>query len=152
MKKYRNNVGIVVFNRKKQVLLFRRNDAPRDCLDAWQFPQGGMEEGETVAQTGLRELKEETSIVSAKLVFQTEESFCYDFPTERYGFAGQRQWWILCFFDGHDSEIDIKTAEPEFSDYKWTDFANAIDKVWSVKRNIYRKIEKIFSPIIAQYK
>jgi len=151
MGKYRNNVGIIVFNRRKKVLLFRRNDVPADCVEAWQFPQGGMEEGETVEQAGLRELKEETSISSVKIVEQTNKPFCYDFPAEKYGFRGQRQWWILCYFSGDDREINIKTEIPEFSEYKWADFSEAVKFVWSGKKDIYRKIEKIFSPTIRQY-
>ncbi|MBR1904667.1 MAG: NUDIX domain-containing protein, partial [Alphaproteobacteria bacterium] len=75
---YRLNAGVVVFNRKRQVLLCRRSDEK----DAWQFPQGGIEKGETPAAAALRELEEETSICSVKLVKTLSESVKYSFPPD----------------------------------------------------------------------
>ena len=65
---YRRCAGIIVFNKDKKVLLCARKD---QSSRRWQFPQGGINEGESVAQAALRELKEETSISSVKVIYGT---------------------------------------------------------------------------------
>ena len=158
MSKYRPNVGIVVFNRDKKVLSCRRlkNRAKR----SWQFPQGGIEKGEDAVSAGLRELSEETSIVSVKVVAELKKPLYYNFPPHILkkntnglyrGYIGQKQNWILCYFSGDDSEINLETPEPEFSEFAWVDIESVIDTVWTVKKHIYAKLIEAFAPIIRNY-
>lgn len=157
MKKYRPNVGIVVFNRDKKVLSCRRFDV--SAKRSWQFPQGGIEEGESCVDAGLRELQEETSIISVSVVAEMKEPLYYDFPpqlllqnAERYhNYVGQKQNWILCYFHGEDTEINLQVAEPEFSEFAWVDISSTIDTVWEIKKHIYAKVCEAFSPIIQNY-
>lgn len=76
---YRKNVGIAVFNKDQKVLMCARADKPGF---AWQFPQGGIDNGETPLEAAYRELKEETGITSVELVAQLNKPLRYDFPAE----------------------------------------------------------------------
>lgn len=159
MKKYRLNVGIVVFNREGKVLLCRRKSAKGK--NSWQFPQGGVEKGESFLAAGFRELKEETSVSSVRFVSEIKKFLYYDFPDNVYRkmqnsekglYAGQKQHWLLFYFYGNDSEINLKTEAPEFSKYEWVDIKESIDRVWFAKKHVYIKVFEAFSPIIASFK
>ena len=158
MKKYRPNVGIVVFNKDKNVLLCRRKKS--SSATAWQFPQGGIENGEKVLAAGLRELKEETSVVSVKFVAQAKKRLRYNFPSNIIlknkdkgypDYIGQEQSWLLFYFYGDDEEINVITKEQEFSQYKWSTFQEAEEKVWFAKRDVYKKIRAEFEPLIENF-
>ena len=103
---YRKCAGIVVFNEKGQVLLCNR----KGLKGAWQFPQGGIEENETVEEASRRELFEETSIKSVEYVFVEDKALRYEFPNDvknnfkKKGIAsdGQDIYFSLCYFVGND--------------------------------------------------
>lgn len=155
MANYRKNAGIVVFNAQKKVLMCQRTDKP----DAWQFPQGGIETNETPLQAALRELKEETSIVSVKHVKTLSYAATYNFPATlgkklRYGseiFDGQAVYWSLFFFFGQETEINLQTDEPEFCKFYWADFADACKKVVDFKKDVYKTAYQEFAPLIEQW-
>ena len=157
MKKYRKNAGIVVFNRDKKVLMCERIEG--ESGKSWQFPQGGMEQGETPEAAARRELKEETSVTSVRLIAQIKEGLKYDFPPEikeRFSHRGidtdgQEQFWSLFLFEGNESEINLKTAEPEFKNWRWNDIAEADKHVIAFKQEIYRRVIKEFAPIIEKF-
>lgn len=152
---YRLNAGIVVFNRQKKVLLCKRNDV----ADSWQFPQGGIELGETPQQAALRELKEETSITSVTVVKTLNEPARYTFPPQianamkKRGFKniGQDMYWTLVFFSGDDAEINLNTSEAEFSGFCWTDLQTAYERVIEFKKSAYKTAVEAFAPLIAEY-
>ena len=152
---YRLNAGVVVFNRKRQVLLCRRSDE----VDAWQFPQGGIEKGETPAMAALRELKEETSICSVKLVKTLSESVKYRFPpdvlalTQSRGWknVGQDMFLSLVFFEGDDREINLDTEGHEFNAYRWGTLQEAYDLIVDFKKPVYAVAVREFAPLIEQY-
>lgn len=152
---YRRNAGIVVFNKQHRVLLCKRNDV----ADSWQFPQGGIEESETVAQAALRELREETSLTDVVLVKSLDRPARYTFPPhiikkmQQRGFAniGQDIYWSLVYFAGDDSAINLQTAEPEFCAFRWSDMATACDLIIDFKKEAYETARAAFEPIIAGY-
>lgn len=156
MKKYRLNAGIVVFREDGRVLLCKRLG---NYEKNWQFPQGGIDKGETAEAAALRELEEETSIVSVKKIAIYPQAIRYDFPdyvkaknVQRGIFNdGQEQYWFLLFFDGDDSEINLKTSDQEFCDYQWIDIEKTPEMVVDFKRDVYNKIVECFSQAIRDY-
>ena len=153
---FRKNAGVVVFNAQKKVLMCRRI-VPQ--TDGWQFPQGGIEQGETPLQAAQRELFEETSIKSVVAVKTLDYALRYEFPEsvkQKFGARGivsdgQDQYWSLFYFTGKNSEINLRTAEPEFDEFAWKDIEEAPDLVWEVKKDVYTKMVKEFKPIIDSF-
>ncbi len=154
---YRKNAAIVVFRSDKKVLLCQR----KDCYGkSWQFPQGGIDNGETPLDAAFRELREETSVVSVSYVDAYPEPLRYDFPPEikiknkRNGIHndGQEQFWFLMRFDGTEDEINLQTEEPEFCRYKWVDIESALDCVVAFKYDVYCKVVADFKRKLELYK
>ena len=154
---YRRNAGIVVFNRQRRVLLCKRNDVKKP---SWQFPQGGIEDGETHQQAALRELKEETSLQNVVPIKTLTEPLRYRFPKQilsslqkrGYTNIGQEMYWTLAFFAGDDSEINLQTAEPEFSAFYWGTLEEACEKIVLFKKPVYEQMSRLFAPLIEQFK
>ena len=155
MKKYRLNAGIVVFNKQGKVLLCKR----KGWADAWQFPQGGINENETPTEAAIRELKEETSLEGLNLIKTLAYGVRYDFPPEvaknlmyeKKRYVGQEMYWSLFFFKGEDSDINLVTSEPEFDAFCWVDFAEAYERIVEFKKPAYLIAKNEFSGIISEY-
>ena len=113
---YRENVGMVLINAEGHIFAGKRLD---NNSDAWQMPQGGIDEGEAPEAAAYRELSEETGIYhsKARLLGKTKDWLSYDIPVDlipklwggRY--RGQRQKWFAFEFLGKDSDININTEE-----------------------------------------
>ena len=152
---FRRNAGIVVFRADKKVLVCLRNDMP----DSWQFPQGGIEDGEAPEQAAVRELKEETSLSGLKRIITLKKTARYRFPPEviasmqKRGFtnSGQDMYWSLFYFSGADSEINLNTESPEFSYFKWISLENAVDLAVDFKKPAYEKMYQSFKPLIENF-
>lgn len=147
---YRPGVGIMLLNRDNLVFVAKRIDM---VSEAWQMPQGGIDEGEDPEDCALRELEEETGI-SPKYVSILAESdgwIDYDLPDELipkvWGgrFCGQRQKWYAMRLESNDSCINIETKEPEFSEWRWTEIHNLPDIIVPFKRDMYQNLVDIFS-------
>jgi len=151
---YRPNVGIVVFNRNGQVWIGHRFGIAGDY--AWQFPQGGIDEGEDLEAAARRELFEETGIKTVELIGRTIDWVVYDFPPEVLAkkqigknFKGQKQIWFAFRFVGDDSEIDLMAHhEQEFSRWEWCDMTTVIDRVVHFKRDSYRQVIREFERLV----
>ena len=156
---YRPNVGVCVLNRRGQVWLGARVGLGRDREHAehrWQMPQGGIDEGEDVLAAALRELQEETSIRTVRLLTLTPGWLAYDFPEtyrrqkgRRKKWQGQRQRWAVVLFEGDEAEIDVATAEPEFDDWRWASVAEAVAGVVPFKRRVYEALAGSIEPLSA---
>lgn len=152
---FRRNAGIVVFRADKKVLLCQRSDME----DSWQFPQGGIEEGETPEQAAARELREETSLLGLQHVATLTEAARYRFPPaviasmQKRGFnnAGQDMYWSLFYFDGTDAAINLNTETPEFKAFKWTSLEEAVELAVDFKKPAYQKMYQAFKKLIAEY-
>ena len=139
----RSGVGIILLNKENKVFVAKRIDNPKNF---WQMPQGGIDKGEDLYAAALRELKEETSITSIKLIKEIEGNFTYILPDNLIGiiwkgkFRGQKQKWFIMRFTGDKSEINIKTKHPEFLDWKWIDSENLTEIAVPFKLEVYKKL------------
>jgi len=154
-KQYRKCAGAVVFNKNGQVFLGNRIGFE----NAWQFPQGGVEENENYIEAAKRELFEETGIKSVEFVCVDEKPIRYEFTEEikqkfkKKGIYndGQEICFSLFYFNGSENEINLNGFSPEFSLYKWESFDFAIENIVEFKKDAYKLISEKFSPIIRQY-
>jgi putative (di)nucleoside polyphosphate hydrolase len=147
---YRRGVGVMLLNREGKVFVGLRIDN-RD--EAWQMPQGGIDEGEEPWSTALRELEEETGIRPhlVERIAQCPERLKYRLPDELVGvvwkepWIGQDQDWYLARFLGQDGDVDIATEDPEFRDWKWIDPDDLPDAIVPFKRDLYRRLLREFA-------
>ena len=156
MEKYRNlplrsGVGIVVLNNENKVFVAKRIDNKKNF---WQMPQGGVDKGEDLYEAAIRELEEETSIKSVSLIKKIDGLLTYYLPNELLGiiwkgkYKGQKQKWFLMKFIGEDKEINIKTKNPEFLDWKWIDLDQITNVVVSFKLHVYKELKEKVEKII----
>ena len=140
----RSGVGIIVLNKENKVFVAKRIDNPKNF---WQMPQGGINKNEDFFTVALRELKEETSIVSVKLIKEIDDKFTYILPDHLIGiiwkgkFKGQIQKWFIMRFIGNESEINIKTKHPEFLDWKWIDLKDLTKIAVNFKLEVYKQVK-----------
>ena len=141
----RNGVGLVVLNNENKVFVAKRIDNPKNF---WQMPQGGVNQNEDLLQAAKRELEEETGIKSVELVKELKEWLQYDLPKNLLGkiwkgkYRGQNQKWFIMNFVGENNEINVKTKNPEFLDWKWIKISELPDIAVSFKIDLYKKIKK----------
>ena len=147
---YRPCVGIALFNAQGKVFVGERIDTP----NAWQMPQGGMDEGETAAQTALRELAEETGTNKVEIIKIADKKIRYDLPDHLITkfwdgqYRGQEQTWVAARFTGTDADINLNAFEPvEFRAWQWVDLPNTLDLIVPFKRDIYRDVIDMFKDI-----
>ena len=147
----RDGVGIILLNKENKVLVAKRIDNPKNF---WQMPQGGVDEGEDFYHAALRELKEETSIISVKLIKEIENKFTYILPDHLIGiiwkgkFKGQKQKWFVMRFIGDELEINIKTKHPEFLDWKWVDLEDLTKIAVNFKLEVYKQVKSEVEKIL----
>ena len=148
--RYRPCAGVMILNRAGQVFVGQRIDTK---LEAWQMPQGGIDDGEEPLDAAVREAGEETGIAAdmLELVAQAPGELFYDLPPEMVGkvwkqpWLGQRQRWFLFRFTGEDSDVDIATPEPEFRAWRWVDPADVPTLIVPFKQQLYRDVVAAFA-------
>lgn len=151
---YRPCVGVVLMNGDGLVFAGQRLDSPSN---AWQMPQGGIDEGEKARKAALRELWEETGVTEDKvtLVDRTKGWLTYDLPPELLGkvwggkYRGQKQKWFLYRFHGQDDDIRINSDHPEFSAWRWIDADALVEGIVPFKRAVYEQVVAAFRPHLA---
>jgi len=147
----RKGVGIVLLNQQNKVFVGKRID---NANNFWQMPQGGVDKGENFYEAAIRELKEETSIISISLIKEIDGLITYILPNNLVGiiwkgkYKGQKQKWFIVKFNGKDEEINIHTKKPEFLDWKWINIENLTDGVVNFKLEVYKQIQKEIIKII----
>ncbi|MDC3078373.1 RNA pyrophosphohydrolase [SAR86 cluster bacterium] len=140
---YRPNVAMVVINSMNKVLICRRKNTK-----TWQFPQGGIDNGEEIKKAMYRELSEEVGLSKddVSLVGESEDTITYDIPktirSKVLGgkFKGQEQKWFLLKLKKDNSEIILDNETfPEFDKYEWVSFWQPLNRIVDFKREAYRK-------------
>ncbi|GGL73366.1 RNA pyrophosphohydrolase [Wenxinia marina] len=150
---YRPCVGVMLADGRGRVFVGQRADMDEP---AWQMPQGGIDEGEDVPTAALRELEEEIGLPAARVRIEavTEKPVTYDLPAELIGkafkgrYRGQSQHWVLMRFLGTDDEIDLQTAHPEFSSWRWVAPDEALALIVPFKRGVYEAALAELGPAI----
>ena len=147
----RSGVGIIVLNKDNKVFVAKRIDNPKNF---WQMPQGGVDEGEDFLKAAYRELEEETSIKNVDLIKELDGMITYEHPERLLGniwkgkYRGQKQKWFVMKFVGEDKEINIKTKNPEFLDWKWIDLDQMTEVVVDFKLHVYKELKEKVKKII----
>ncbi|MEI8325622.1 MAG: RNA pyrophosphohydrolase [Betaproteobacteria bacterium] len=138
---FRPNVGIILLNQKNQVFWGKRIRT-----HSWQFPQGGIDRGETPEQAMFRELHEEVGLQPGHvcIVARTRDWLRYEVPDRfirrdaRGHYKGQKQIWFLLQLIGHDWDLNLRaTNHPEFDAWRWNDYWVPLDAVVEFKRGVY---------------
>ncbi len=147
---FRLNVGIIIVNDQGQLLWARRHGNP----NAWQFPQGGINANETLAEAMYRELHEELGLSPehVEIIAKTKGWLRYRLPKHfrRYDSKplciGQKQKWFLLRLSDSEDKITLDHCDkPEFDQWKWVDYWFPLEQVISFKKSVYRKVLKEFS-------
>ena len=145
-KKYRPNVAIIVlaptYPFECKLLVAQRSD----IKGAWQFPQGGIDEGESPKEAMYRELKEEIGTNDVEIIAQYPQWLSYDFPenvAKKMKFDGQSQKYFLVRLKP-GAKIDINTPKPEFNDFSFVKVEEINKIVNSFKKPVYTKVIKYF--------
>lgn len=151
---YRRGAGIMLLNRDRKVFVAARIDNPQD---AWQMPQGGLDDGEEPWPGILRELEEETGIAPrlVEKIAEHPEILRYELPEEIRGqlwdgrWIGQVQHWFLARFAGTDEDIQLQTPHPEFRDWKWVEPTDLPDLIVPFKRELYARLVEDFGEYLS---
>ena len=152
---YRPSVGLMILNNKLEVFVGRRVDSK---LEAWQMPQGGIDDGEDIVDAAFREMKEEIGTNNAKILAETKQWYKYDLPyylinklwNGRY--RGQRQKWFLIKYLGKDEDININGVNIEFVDWRWVKIEELTQIIVPFKRNLYISVIEEFRDVIISLK
>ncbi|MFO1258315.1 MAG: RNA pyrophosphohydrolase [Gammaproteobacteria bacterium] len=149
---FRPNVGIILMNEERQVFWGRRVGQ-----DAWQFPQGGVQENESLEEALFRELHEEIGLEPhhVKILGRSKHWLRYRLPRRlvrnesRPVCIGQKQRWFLLKMVAEDEAVRLDhTPKPEFDHWRWVSYWFPLYQVITFKREVYRKALREFKPIV----
>jgi len=144
-KEYRKNVALILERKRGKILICQRSD----CEDSWQFPQGGVDEGEEPIEALYREVSEEIGLSSKFYqIIEARDGYRYDFDKRHAKwkhYLGQEQTYFRCRFKGKNKNIDLGADKPEFTNYCWIypeEFN--LDWVADFKRQVYLEVFRDF--------
>ena len=148
LKGYRPNVAAIILSpeypEKKRVFIAERSD----ITGVWQFPQGGIDKGESSEEALFRELKEEIGTAKVKIIAEYPEWIAYDFPEhitkKMKPWKGQKQRYYLVRLK-KSAEIRLDTKHPEFCDYKFVELEHLFDDIAHFKRPVYERVIEYFT-------
>ena len=141
---YRPNVGIVLCNSRNEVFW-----AKRIREHSWQFPQGGIDHGETPVEAMYRELREETGLLPdhVRILGRTRDWLRYEVPSQwarrdlRGLYRGQKQIWFLLRLIGRDCDVSLRISpKPEFDAWRWNEYWIQLESVIEFKREVYQRV------------
>ncbi|KAL9688005.1 hypothetical protein QQ045_032417 [Rhodiola kirilowii] len=152
---YRPNVGVCLINSHNQVFMASRLNVP----GAWQMLQGGIEDDEEPKDAAIRELREETGVISAEMIAEVPNWLTYDFPpavkakvNRLWGgeWHGQAQKWFLMKLTSTESEINMANgaADAEFAEWKWISLEQVVELAADYKRHVYEQVMQAFHPYL----
>ena len=147
----RLGVGIVLLNSDNKVFVGKRIDNP---VNFWQLPQGGVDKNENLMCAANRELKEETSVESVKLVKEIDNWLSYELPKNLLGkiwkgkYRGQKQKWFIVRFVGDENEINLNTDKPEFIEWRWIDVDMLTSVIVDFKKQVYEQLVQEIKQVI----
>lgn len=149
MVRYRPNVAALILNTDGSLLICERSTIP----GAWQFPQGGVDTGETLEQALYREVKEEVGLQPKDYdVVHRLDGYRYLYPKDvrdkklrKHGSHGQEQTYFLCHLKPNAPQVNVQQKQPEFRAYRWI-LPAEFDLDWlpPFKRDIYREVMRDF--------
>ncbi len=148
---YRPGVGIFLLNAAGEVFVAQRIDTRQE---AWQMPQGGIDDGETPRQAALREMAEEIGTNKAEILAESRGWLSYDLPPELVSkvwkgrYRGQKQKWFALRFLGEDCDIDLATPDPEFLSWRWLPADRLPDLIVPFKQALYRDVLAEFADLL----
>ena len=148
---YRPNVGLMLIAADRRVFVGQRTNQP----DAWQMPQGGVDDGETPVEAACRELMEEVGTTKALLLRESATWVAYDVPEDwrparwKGRWHGQAQKWFALAFTGTDADIDIHAHDKEFEAWQWVPARDLLDLIVPFKRPVYEAVLKEFADLVS---
>ncbi len=151
---YRRNVGLVLIAPDRRIFVGRRARKADGQPDAWQMPQGGVDDDETPVEAACRELWEEVGTTKALLLRESSRWLTYDVPEKlrpaywKGRWRGQAQRWFALAFTGRDSDIDIAAHDREFDAWQWMGAGEMLERIVPFKRPTYVAVVDEFRDLV----
>lgn len=152
--RYRRNVGIMLIGPGRRIFVGRRARGLPGQPEAWQMPQGGVDDDESPVEAACRELWEEVGTTKALLLRESSKWLLYDVPEMlrpahwKGRWNGQAQKWFALSFTGRDADIDIAAHDREFDAWQWMTAGEMLERIVAFKRPVYEAVVEEFRDLV----